>query len=54
MKLSFKYNIANPNKKQLEIINDLTWHIKKVMNILLYDIKEWKKYEKDSKSLTSK
>ena len=42
MKLSFKYNIANPNKKQLEIINDLTWHIKKVMNILLYDIKEGK------------
>ncbi len=40
MKLSLKYNVKNPNKEQVEIINDLQWHTKKVMNMLLYDIKE--------------
>ena len=42
MKLSLKYNVKNPNKEQVEIINDLEWHTKKVMNMLLYDIKEGK------------
>ena len=42
IKLSFKWNIKNVDKKSLDIINDLSWHVKKVCNILLYDIKKGK------------
>ena len=42
MKLSFKYNVKNINSIQQNIISDLVWHIKKVSNMLLYDIREGK------------
>ena len=40
MRLSFKYTIKNVCKKELDIIKDLQWHVKKISNILLYDIRE--------------
>ena len=51
MKLSLKYNVKNPNRQQVEIINDLEWHTKKVMNMLLYDIKEGKEKIDVTKSI---
>ena len=42
MKLSSKYNVKNINSIQQNIISDLVWHIKKVSNMLLYDIREGK------------
>ena len=42
MKLSFKYTITKIGNKNLDIIKDLQWHVKKVCNILLYDIREGK------------
>ena len=40
MKLSLKYKIEKVEKEKLEIIKELEWHVKKVSNMLLYDIKE--------------
>ena len=42
MKLSFKYTITKIGNKNFDIIKDLQWHVKKVCNILLYDIREGK------------
>ena len=42
MKLSFKYTITKIRNKNLDIIKDLQWHVKKVCNMLLYDIREGK------------
>ena len=42
MKLSFKYTITKIGNKNLDIIKDLQWHVKKVCNMLLYDIREVK------------
>ena len=42
MKLSFKYTITKIGNKNLDIIKDLQWHVKKVCNMLLYDIREGK------------
>ena len=42
MRLSFKWNISKVEKENLDIINDLQWHVKKVSNMLLYDIREGK------------
>ena len=42
MKLSFKYTITKIENKNLDIIKDLQWHVKKVCNMLLYDIREGK------------
>ena len=40
MKLSFKWKISKVDEQKLEIIKDLQWHVKKVCNMLLYDIRE--------------
>ena len=40
MKLSFKWKILKVDGQKLEIIKDLQWHVKKVCNMLLYDIRE--------------
>ena len=40
MKLSFKWKILKVNGQKIEIIKDLQWHVKKVCNMLLYDIRE--------------
>jgi len=42
VKLSFKYTITKIGNKNLDIIKDLQWHVKKVCNMLLYDIREGK------------
>jgi len=42
MKLSFKWEITKTENKNLDIIKDLQWHVKKVSNMLLYDIREGK------------
>ena len=51
MKLSFNWNIKNLNQRNLDIINDLSWHVKKVQNMLLYDIKEGKEKIDVNKSI---
>ena len=51
MKLSFKYNVKNINSIQKNIISDLVWHIKKVSNMLLYDIREGKEKLELNKNL---
>ena len=51
MKLSFKYKIPKINKKSLDIIKDLQWHVKKVCNMLLYDIREGKEKIEVNKNL---
>ena len=51
MKLSFKYNVKNINSIQQNIISDLVWHIKKVSNMLLYDIREGKEKLELNKNL---
>ncbi len=51
MKLSLKYSIKKPSEEQLRIINELEWHTKKVMNMLLYDIKEGKEKIDVTKSI---
>ena len=51
MKLSLKYTIKKPSEEQLRIINELEWHTKKVMNMLLYDIKEGKEKIDVTKSI---
>ena len=40
MKLSFKWKTLKVDGQKLEIIKDLQWHVKKVCNMLLYDIRE--------------
>ena len=51
MKLSFKYNVKNINSTEQNIISDLVWHIKKVSNMLLYDIREGKEKLELNKNL---
>ena len=40
MKLSFKYSLKKINNSQKEILDELSWHVSKVYNMVLYDIKE--------------
>ena len=51
MKLSFKYAVKKISKEQEEIVKDLEWHTKKVMNMLLYDIKEKKEIIDERKNI---
>ena len=51
MKLSFKWKITKVEDKNLDIIKDLQWHVKKVCNMLLYDIHEGKEIIDVNKSL---
>ena len=51
MKLSLKYIEKRPNKEQEEIIKDLEWHTKKVMNMLLYEIRGGKEKIDERKSI---
>lgn len=51
MKLSFKWKITKIEDKNLDIIKDLQWHVKKVCNMLLYDIREGKEKIDVNKSL---
>lgn len=51
MKLSFKWKIKRLDKEKLDIIKDLEWHVKKISNMLLYDIREGKEKINTSKSL---
>ena len=39
IRLSFKYEIRKTNDKNIAVIKDLIWHVTKLSNILLYDIK---------------
>ncbi|MBR1884500.1 MAG: transposase, partial [Clostridia bacterium] len=40
MKLSFKYIVDNAKDNQVEIVDDLMWHVCKVMNIFTYGIRQ--------------
>ena len=40
MLLTFKQDITKCNEEQKNIINELSWHIEKVYNTLLHEIKE--------------
>ena len=40
MKLSFKYCINEVSDVKINIVKDLIWHVEKVMNTLMYEIKE--------------
>ncbi len=40
MKLSFKYSLNKIDNKQKEILKDIMWHITKVYNTLMYEIRE--------------
>ena len=51
MLLTFKMDITKCNDEQKKIINELLWHIEKVYNTLLYEIKEDKRDIDLSKSL---
>ena len=51
MLLAFKMDMTKSNEKQLNIINELSWHVEKVYNSLLYEICENKRYIDLSKSL---
>ncbi len=51
MLLTFKMDITKLNEKGLNIINELGWHIEKVYNSLLYEVRENKRYIDLSKSL---
>ena len=51
MLLTFKMDITKINEKQKNIINDLSWHVEKVYNTLLYEIRENKRYIDLNKSL---
>ena len=51
MKLSFKWKMTKVEGKNLDIIKDLQWHVKKVSNMLLYDIREGKEIIDANKSL---
>ena len=51
MLLTFKMDITKCNEEQKKIISELSWHIEKVYNTLLYEIKERKRYIDLSKSL---
>ena len=51
MLLTFKMDKTKLNEKQLNIINELGWHIEKVYNSLLYEVRENKRYIDLSKSL---
>ena len=51
MLLTFKMDIIKTNEKNKNIINELAWHVEKVYNSLLYEIRENKRYIDLSKSL---
>ena len=51
MLLTFKMDITNITNVQKNIINDLSWHVEKVYNSLLYEIRENKRNIDLSKSL---
>ena len=51
MLLTFKMDITNMTDVQKNIINDLSWHVEKVYNTLLYEIYEHKRYIDLNKSL---
>ena len=40
MKLSFKYCINEVSDVKINIVKDLIWHVEKVMNTLMYELKE--------------
>ena len=40
MKLSFKYCINDASDIKVNIVKDLIWHVEKVMNTLMYELKE--------------
>lgn len=51
MLLTFKMDVTKLNDKELNIINELGWHIEKVYNSLLYEVRENQRYIDLSKSL---
>ena len=51
MLLTFKMDITKTNEKTKNITNELSWHIEKVYNSLLYEIRENKRYIDLSKNL---
>ena len=51
MLLTFKMDITKRNEKTKNITNELSWHVEKVYNSLLYEIRENKRYIDLNKSL---
>ena len=51
MLLTFKMDITKTNEKTKNITNELSWHVEKVYNSLLYEIRENKRYIDLNKSL---
>ena len=51
MLLTFKMDITKCKEKQKNIINELKWHVEKVYNSLLYEVRENKRYIDLRKSL---
>lgn len=51
MRLSFKYTLKKIKNSQKEILDELSWHVSKVYNMVLYDIKEGVEKIKDSGNL---
>ena len=51
MLLTFKMDITKINEVQKNIINELGWHVEKVYNSLLYEIRENKRNIGLNKSL---
>ena len=51
MLLTFKMDITNITDVQKNIIKDLCWHVEKVYNTLLYEIRESKREIDLNKSL---
>ena len=49
--LTFKMDITKCKEKQKNIINELEWHVEKVYNSLLYEVRENKRYIDLRKSL---
>ena len=40
MKLSFKYYLNGVSDIKINIVKELIWHVEKVMNTLMYELKE--------------
>ena len=51
MRLTFKMDITKSDEKQLNIVNELSWHVEKVYNSLLYEVRENIRYIDLNKSL---
>lgn len=51
IRLSFKYTLNKINNIQKEILDELSWHVSKVYNMVLYDIKEGVEKINDSGNL---